>query len=137
MKLRTLDAFPHEYAQGNDACQLILRPHNQGTLDRNRSNRNRIIWKRHLSSLIVHPFLLNRYRQILRILSIASWYFYASAACLFFFLACHRSHLRNRIRRKIFYDLHEVHFRQSCRPLKKQRHRAGRFNPRVIVANFL
>ena len=140
MELRSLDACLHEYAQGNEGCQLILSPHHGGTIDRNRSNRNRINSKQHRTSPVSSIlFLLNRYRQILRILSIALWHFALQphfSACLFFFLTGHRSHLRNRIGRKILNDLHEAHLCQSCRTLQKQRHRAGRFNPGVIVTDF-
>jgi len=76
MELRSLDACLHEYAQGNEGCQLILSPHHGGTIDRNRSNRNRINSKQHRTSPVSSIlFLLNRYRQILRILSIALWHF--------------------------------------------------------------
>src|SRR5262245_27325932 len=50
MKHRTLDACLQEYAQGIDGCQLILRLHQGGAIDRNRSTRNRIISKQHPSS---------------------------------------------------------------------------------------
>jgi hypothetical protein len=141
MELRSLDACLHEYAQGNDGCQLILSPHHGGTIDRSRSNRNRINSKQHrsspVSSILFCSIDTARFSGFCQLHCGILCFSRISVACLFFFLTRHRSHLHNRIGRKILNDLHEAHLCQSCRTLQKQRHRAGRFNPGVIVTDFL